>query len=58
MVVAKIANLSEDRPKKTASNEAVSQEEAAILLNVSRPSVQRAVQVQREAVLKVVEAVE
>jgi N6-adenosine-specific RNA methylase IME4 len=42
MVAARIANLREGRPHKTASFEAVSQDAAAELLNVSRSGVQRA----------------
>lgn len=42
MVAAKLANMSEGRPDKTASIEAVSQADAADLLNVSRSAVQRA----------------
>ena len=42
MVAARLATLGEGRPKVTASNEAVTQPDAAGLLNVSRPSVQRA----------------
>jgi hypothetical protein len=42
MVAARLANLGEGRPGKTASIDAVSQPQAAERLNVSRPSVQRA----------------
>ena len=40
MVAARVANLEEGRPAKTAPIDAVSQHEAADMLNVSRPSVQ------------------
>ncbi len=55
MVAAKIANLGEGRPDKTASIDAVSQIKAAQLLNVSRASVQRAKEVIRKAPEKVKE---
>ena len=42
MVAARLATLGEGRPKVTASIEAITQPDAAGLLNVSRPSVQRA----------------
>lgn len=42
MIAARLATQSEGRPTKTASIEAVSQTEAAQMLNVSRASVQRA----------------
>lgn len=42
MVAAKIANLGEGRPTKTADISAVSQSDAAEMLNVSRGSVQNA----------------
>jgi hypothetical protein len=42
MVAARLANLGEGRPSETASIDAVSQIQAADMLNVSRPSVQRA----------------
>jgi ParB-like chromosome segregation protein Spo0J len=42
MVAARLATMAEGRPDKTASIEAVSQEKAADLLNVSRSAVQRA----------------
>jgi len=41
MVAAKLATLQEGRPKLTASIEAVSQHDAASMLNVGRSSVQR-----------------
>ena len=46
MVAAKLANLGPGRPSETAANEAVSQEDAAEMLGVSRGSVQRAAQVE------------
>jgi transposase len=42
MVAAKIATMVEGRPRETASIDAVSQPQAAEMLNVSVPSVQRA----------------
>jgi hypothetical protein len=48
MVAAKLANMGEGRPEKTASIEAVSQEQAADLLHVGRSAVQRAAIVQDE----------
>lgn len=42
MIAARLANAGEGRPSVTASIDAVTQPEAAKLLNVSRPSVQRA----------------
>ena len=42
MIAAKLATMGEGRPEKTASIEAVSQGNAATLLNVSRSAVQRA----------------
>jgi hypothetical protein len=50
LVAGKIANLNEGRPSETASIGAVSQEEAAKLLNVSRRSVQRGVAVLEKAI--------
>ena len=47
MVAGRLANLEEGRPEKTAQICAVSQSDAAELLNVSRRSVQHAVAVQR-----------
>ena len=67
MVAAKLANLTEGRPKKdegapligeTAQISAVSQSDAARALNVSRGSVQNAVAVQRDAIPEVQKAVE
>ncbi len=57
MVAAKLVNTQNGRPLKTASIDAVSQEEAANLLNVSRPSVQRAAQVQQKAIPELTEQV-
>ncbi len=42
MVAARLANLPRGRPEENASIEAITQTQAADLLNVSRPSVQRA----------------
>ena len=49
MIAARLANMQEGRPRKTASFDAVSQSDAATMLNVSRPSVQRAKAVQENA---------
>lgn len=57
MVAAKIANLSEGRPK-TGAIAPVSQSDAADLLSVSRDSVKRAATVQREGSANIVDAVE
>jgi hypothetical protein len=58
MVAAKLANMGEGRPAKTAQICAVSQDEAAALLNVSRRWVQAAVKVRADAVPEVVQAAE
>jgi N6-adenosine-specific RNA methylase IME4 len=58
MVAAKIANMGEGRPDKTASIEAVSQKEAANILNVSRSNVQRAKAVQEHGTPELIAAVE
>ncbi len=58
MVAARIANMGEGRPSKTASIEAVSQERAAELLNVDRSSVQRARRVLEHGSQEVVAAVD
>jgi len=58
MAAARLANLGEGRPKKTASIEAVSQKVAAGLVNVSRPSVQRAKKVLTNCDKKLVAAVD
>lgn len=55
---AKLANLTEGRPSETAQNCAISQEDAASLLNVSRRSVQHAVTVHRKAAPEIQRAVE
>jgi hypothetical protein len=57
MVAARLANMSEGR-QSTASIEAVSQPQAAEMLNVSRPSVQRATKVLKEATPETIAAVE
>jgi hypothetical protein len=57
-VAAKIANLDEGRPDKTASIEAVSLDDAAQLLNVSRSGVQRAKKVLDDGTLILVSKVE
>jgi N6-adenosine-specific RNA methylase IME4 len=57
-VAAKLANLGEGRPSETASIEAVSQDDAAARLNVSRASVQRAKEVQEKGTAEVQRAVE
>jgi DNA-binding transcriptional regulator YdaS (Cro superfamily) len=64
MVAAKIATLGHGRPRKERTSaekpsiEGFSQDQAAAMLNVSRPSVERAVQVIRKAVPEAVAAVE
>jgi hypothetical protein len=58
MVAAKIATMTEGRPRETASIDAVSQTQAAKLLNVSRMSVQRAKKVQESGDIKLVADVE
>ena len=58
MAAAKIANLENGRPKKTASIEAVSQEDAAHSFGVSRSAVQRAATVLENASAAVIHAVE
>lgn len=58
MVAAKLANLGEGRPAETAPIGAVSQEQAAEKLNVSRRSVQRASEVQERAAPELQQAVE
>lgn len=57
-VAAKLANLDEGRPAETAQICAVSQDEAAARLNVSRRSVQHAATVQQKATPAVQRAVE
>ncbi len=58
MAGARLANLGEGRPSKTASIEAVSQKAAAGLVNVSRASVQRAARVLDECNEQLVSAVD
>jgi len=58
MAGARIANLGEGRPGKTASIEAVSQEKAANLLNVSRSGIQRAAKVIKDGVPELAAAVD
>ena len=58
MVAAKLAGMNEGRPSKTASIEAVSQTQAASMLNVSRSAVQRANEVHTTGTPELVEAVE
>lgn len=58
MVAANIANLDEGRPKNNASIEAVSQADAAEMLNVSRSGVQRAAKVKEYGVPELAESVE
>jgi N6-adenosine-specific RNA methylase IME4 len=58
MVAAKLANLGEGRPINTAQTCAVSQEQAAELLNVSRRGVQNAKVVRRDGAPELVAAVE
>lgn len=45
MIAARMADMPKHRPKESASIDALTQPEAAELLGVSRPSVQRAKQV-------------
>lgn len=49
VVGLRMANLTEGRPKETAGIQAVSQQRAADLVNVSRDSIQRAKLVERDA---------
>ena len=58
MVAARIATLNAHRPTGSASKEAPTQSEAAELLNVSRPSVQRARVVQRAGIPELLSAVD
>lgn len=58
MIAAKLANLGEGRPAETAQISAVSQPDAARLLNVSRGSVQNAAAVQRTGTPELQTAVE
>jgi hypothetical protein len=57
MVGAKLANLGRGRPVENAQICALSQDDAADMLQVSRRSVQTAAKVSREAPAPVVEAV-
>jgi len=62
MVAARVANLKQGRPDKSAnwlvSSPAVSQPEAAKMLNVSERSVQHAAKIERDAIPGVTKAVE
>ena len=58
MVAARLATLDAHRPSGTASIDAVTQPKAAELLNVSRPSVQRARVVLDTGTPELIEAVE
>ena len=58
MAAARLANLGEGRPSKTASIEAVPQTKAAELVNVSRASVQRAKKVLANGAKELVAAVD
>ena len=62
MVAARVANLKQGRPDKSAnwpvSAPAVSQPQAAQMLNVSERSVRRAEKIEREAIPEVTQAVE
>lgn len=58
MVASRLATLGEGRPTETASIEAVSQDNAADLLNVGRASVQRAREVQTHGVPELAQAVD
>jgi ParB-like chromosome segregation protein Spo0J len=58
MAASKLATLRDGERKQGASQDAPTQSEAAKLLNVSRPSVQRAREVQEHGVPELVDAVE
>lgn len=58
MVAANIANMNEGRPAETAQICAVSQQEAADMLNVSRRTVQAAAKVRDEGTPELVQAVQ
>lgn len=58
MVAAKLATMNRGRPAENASIEAFTQRQAAELLNVSRPSVQRAREVLDNGTPELVAAVE
>ncbi len=58
MVAAKLSTFGKGRPQDNASIDALKQDEAAELLNVSRPSVQRARKVQESGDAKLIAAVE
>lgn len=58
MIAARIANMSKGRPTKNAPIGAISQPDAAKMLNVSRRSIQRADKVQSAATPEQIEAVE
>jgi ParB-like chromosome segregation protein Spo0J len=58
LIAARVANLAEGRPSKTAQIQAVSQDKAAEMFNISRTSVQHAATVVRRGVPPLVEAVE
>jgi ParB-like chromosome segregation protein Spo0J len=57
MIADKLAMLREGRPSETASRDAITQSKAASLLEVSRPSVQRARYVREHGVPDLVDAV-
>lgn len=57
MIAARLANCLEGRPRKTASNEAVSQTRAAELTGVPRTAVQRAARIIQKAIPALVDAV-
>jgi ParB-like chromosome segregation protein Spo0J len=58
IIAARIANLKEGRPSKTAAGAAISQTEAAERLSVSRGSVQRARKVLKDGTPELVESLE
>jgi len=58
MCAARLANMPEGRPEITAPIGAVSQPEAATLLNASRRSVQRAAKVQQDGIPDLADAVD
>lgn len=57
-VAAQLANLEKGRPAENASIEAISQESAAAMMNVSRASVQRAAYVLKHGVPELIKAVD
>ena len=58
MCAARLADMRQGERTDLASIDAMSQPEAATLLNVSRPSVQRAAQVQQDGIPELADAVD